>query len=186
MASSYLSPSLQYQQTTAEIGANTTKSTAQAKASYEDELGDIDVWAAETAANDAKAAADKSYSALSSMGSRAVGGGTFNSLVSGRGRINLGSVSGGLAAANAAKLADTKKKDAAGDLAAQTQYYATAGAADQGVAQTKLTTESAANNGELIGSSFGVNIYRRIDPVTGQLQYGTSSNGSSVQWKYDL
>jgi hypothetical protein len=179
-------PYLKYQTTSAGLTATDTKNKAQAQADYADELGDIDVWAAETAANDAKEASNKSYSALASAGSRPVGGGTFNSLVSGRGRISLGGLSGGLSAANAAKLADTKKKDAAGDLAAQQQYYSTATAADQAVAQQGYMAEAASANGELIGSSFGVNIYRRIDPVTGQLQYGTSSNGSSVQWKYDL
>jgi hypothetical protein len=183
-----------YNNTKAEINATGTKNTAKATADYEDELGDIDVWAAETAANDAKAASEKSYSALTNSG-RSVGGGTFNSLVSGRGRISLGGLSGGLSAANAAKLADTKKADASGDLAAQTKYNAAVTLADSQTASTKnqSSNQIAANNyattaateqGEQIGSAYGINYFRRVDPMTGQIQYGTQSGGGSVVWSY--
>lgn len=110
-----------------------TQSAAEAKAlgdasaqqQYQDELGDIDVWAAEEAVSASKEASDKSYNALANLGSsRSVGGGTFNSLVAGRGSVNLGGLSGGLTAANTAKLSESKKKDAAGDLTAAQGYTA--------------------------------------------------------------
>lgn len=89
---------------------------ATAEAERQGELSDIDVWAAEEGYKAGQDQSDRQWSALQSLANgRTVGGGSFNSVLGGRGTINLGGLSGGLAAANLSKLKSAKQSDAQSD-----------------------------------------------------------------------
>lgn len=89
---------------------------SQATADLQGELSDIDVWAAEEGYKAGQNQEDRQWSALQSLANgRTVGGGSFNSVLGGRGTINLGGLSGGLSAANLNKLKSTKQADAQSD-----------------------------------------------------------------------
>lgn len=97
-----------------------SQSKADINARQADELGDVDVWAAEEAMKQAEDAQNRTWSAIGKLsGGREVGGGAYSSLFGGnRGAVNLSGLTGGLTAANLAKVSAAKKADIAGDTAA--------------------------------------------------------------------
>lgn len=92
-------------------------------------LAGVDVEVAEQAVTDSERASQRAAGVMARQGSGApVGGGTFNRLRGRRGGLVLGgAMTGGLAAANRAKLADAKRSAIATSFKADTHAMASTG-----------------------------------------------------------